>query len=138
MFASIRLILLITAAIAFHEIGMAMDGHGSAHEHVPPTCSEIADSTDHTHHHAPRHHLLENRDEVPSPAEFAETCRDLRAVAPLPRMAGVQLNQAPTAVLPLPESSFALLFAFTSPVIVEHPPAYPPDVQRALFQVYLI
>jgi hypothetical protein len=136
--ASIRLILLIAAAVAFHEVGMAMDGHGLAHEDPAPTCSEIAESTHHGHHHASRHHALASEAEAPSSAEIAETCRDLRAVAPLSRMAGVDLDAMPLAALPVPATSITDLFAVTSRTVVDNPPDHPPDVRRALYQVYRI
>lgn len=138
MLASIRLILLIAAAIAFHEVGMAIDGHGLAHEDPATTCSEIADSRHHTHHHANRHQALAYADEAPSPAEIADTCRDLRAVAPVSRMAGVDLNATPAAALPIAATSITELFAVTSRTVVDNPPDLPPGVRRALYQVYQI
>jgi hypothetical protein len=136
--ASIRLILLIAAAVAFHEVGMAMDGHGLVDAQPSPTCTEIAESTRHTHYHASRHHGFASGDEVPSPAEIAETCRDLRAVAPIPRMVAVDLDATPAAALPMPATSITELFAVTSRTVVDNAPDHPPDVRRALFQVYLI
>jgi hypothetical protein len=133
----LRVSLLLVLSIALHDLWMAMDGHRMLHPDPAPACAERAASTHHHggHHHG-EHHAAPD-ESGPSPAEIASTCREMRVAVPMPRLE-MELDQGPTTDLPLPETGFALLFAFTSPVVVNHPPAHPPDVQRALFQVYLI
>jgi len=138
MRAPVRLMLVIAAIIVLHEVAMAMDGHGRASSAPALTCTEHPASHRTSHHPANSLHALASDPEPGSPADVATACLGLRAVAPVQRLASVDLDTTSLPPLLLPVPSIAELSAITSRSVVDHPPGSPPDVQRAQFQVYRI
>ncbi len=123
----LRIGLLLIAMILIHEMWMATSGHDLARAEPVPGCEPI----EHHHHGQDQANPVSSR-----PLDMAEVCSDIEAVAPFNREMHPALADLPAALRS--DSAIAMLFASTSRTIVETPPAHPPDVIRALFQVYLI
>jgi len=125
----LRVALLVIATIVVHDVYMATTGHAVvAAGNTPAT----QDGDVHRHHEAPvgREHRQAD------PADAPGHCDPLRVAAPLNRDMSPSFDTVPTALLPDP--AILMQFASTSRVIVEKPLPHPPDLNRALFQVYRI
>ena len=125
----LRMALLVIATIVVHDVYMATTGHAVvAAGNTPAT----QDGDVHRHHEAPvgREHRQAD------PADAPGHCDPLRVAAPLNRDMSPSFDTVPTALLPDP--AVLMQFASTSRDIVEKPLPHPPDLNRALFQVYRI
>lgn len=124
--------VVIAITLLGHDVLMAADAHGQN--------SAGADAAHSTHHHAGApdiHHGLEEardqRAQAPTDDRGFEACSGTRQLVQRPDDS-LQLDAAPMAVLAaLP----ALALRFTTPDWWREPIA-PPDIVRALFQVFLI